>query len=633
MSEMNVYQSFIHKSRYARFLPEKNRREHWNETVQRYVDYMFTKVSTGQGWTVDQKLKQEVFDAIFNLEVMPSMRALMTAGKALDRDNVAGYNCSYLPVDDPKSFDEAMCILMNGTGVGFSVERQYVNKLPEIPDELYECDTVITVRDSKEGWSKALRMLISLLYAGEIPKWNLTNLRPAGAQLKTFGGRSSGPEPLNELFKFVVKVFKNAHGRKLTSLECHDLMCKIAEVVVVGGVRRSAMISLSNLSDDRMRHAKAGQWWEANVQRALSNNSAVYTEKPDVGQFMSEWLAIYESKSGERGIFSREASQRVARKSGRRDPSFEFGTNPCSEIILRPYQFCNLTEVVIRESDTEKSLARKIKVASILGTFQSTMTYFPYLRKIWQKNTEEERLLGVSFTGIYDCPLMNDYNDPELPARLERLRQVAIDTNKEWSEKLGINQSVAITCVKPSGTVSQLVLSPSGIHPGHDRHYIRRVRSDNKDPLTKHLIDAGVPHEPDVTKPHSTTVFSFPMRLPDSSITREHVSAIDHLELWLKYQRHWCEHKPSVTINVREEEWPRVGAWVYDHFDEMSGVSFLPHDGGTYRQAPYETITQADYEDLNKNIPTKVDWDALVEMDDNVEGVQTLACTSGNCEI
>jgi ribonucleoside-diphosphate reductase alpha chain len=630
---MNVYQSFIHKSRYARFLPEKNRREHWNETVQRYVDYMFTKVSTGQGWTVDQKLKQEVFDAIFNLEVMPSMRSLMTAGKALDRDNVAGYNCSYLPVDDPKSFDEAMCILMNGTGVGFSVERQYVNKLPEIPDELYECDTVITVRDSKEGWSKALRMLISLLYAGEIPKWNLTNLRPAGAQLKTFGGRSSGPEPLNELFKFVVKVFKNAHGRKLTSLECHDLMCKIAEVVVVGGVRRSAMISLSNLSDDRMRHAKAGQWWEANVQRALSNNSAVYTEKPDVGQFMSEWLAIYESKSGERGIFSREASQRVARKSGRRDPSFEFGTNPCSEIILRPYQFCNLTEVVIRESDTEKSLARKIKVASILGTFQSTMTYFPYLRKIWQKNTEEERLLGVSFTGIYDCPLMNDYNDPELPARLERLRQVAIDTNKEWSEKLGINQSVAITCVKPSGTVSQLVLSPSGIHPGHDRYYIRRVRSDNKDPLTKHLIDAGVPHEPDVTKPHATTVFSFPMRLPDSSITRENVNAIDHLELWLKYQRHWCEHKPSVTINVREEEWPRVGAWVYDHFDEMSGVSFLPHDGGTYRQAPYETITQADYEDLNKNIPTKVDWDALVEMDDNVEGVQTLACTSGNCEI
>jgi ribonucleoside-diphosphate reductase alpha chain len=628
MTEMNVYQSYIHKSRYARYVPELKRREHWHETVQRYVDYIFDKVKVD-----DEKLKKEVFNAIHNLEVMPSMRALMTAGKALDRDNVAGYNCSYLPIDDPKAFDEAMCILMNGTGVGFSVERQYVNKLPEIPDQLFDCDTVITVRDSKEGWSKALRMLISLLYAGEIPKWDLNQLRPAGAPLKTFGGRSSGPEPLNDLFKFVIKIFKNAHGRKLTSLECHDIMCKIGEVVVVGGVRRSAMISLSNLSDDRMRHAKSGAWWEANVQRALSNNSAVYTEKPDVGQFMSEWLSLYESKSGERGIFSRDASQRVAKKNGRRDPTHEFGTNPCSEIILRPYQFCNLTEVVIRSTDTEKDLARKVRIATILGTFQSTLTHFPYLRKIWQKNTEEERLLGVSLTGIYDNPLMNDYNDSELPARLEKLRQVSIDTNKEWSEKLGINQSVAITCVKPSGTVSQLVLSPSGIHPGHDRYYYRRVRSDNKDPLTKHLIDAGVPHEPDVTKPHSTTVFTFPMKLPETSITRENVSAIDHLELWLKYQRHWCEHKPSVTINVNEEEWPRVGAWVYDHFDEVSGISFLPYDGGSYRQAPYETITKEEYEKTIINIPTTVDWDNLIEMDDNVEGVQTLACSSGNCEI
>jgi ribonucleoside-triphosphate reductase len=628
MTEMNVYQQYIHKSRYARYLPEKNRREHWQETVQRYVDYMFDKVKVD-----DAKLKKEVYDAIFNLEVMPSMRALMTAGKALDRDNVAGYNCSYLPIDDPKAFDEAMCILMDGTGVGFSVERQYVNKLPEIPDQLYDCDTTITVRDSKEGWAKSLRMLISLLYAGEIPKWDVSQVRPAGAPLKTFGGRSSGPDPLVDLFKFVIKLFKGAHGRKLTSLECHDIMCKIGEVVVVGGVRRSAMISLSNLSDDRMRHAKAGAWWEANVQRALSNNSAVYTEKPDVGQFMSEWLSLYESKSGERGIFSRDASQRVAKKNGRRDPNFEFGTNPCSEIILRPYQFCNLTEVVIRADDTEKSLARKIRVATILGTFQSTMTYFPYLRKIWQKNTEEERLLGVSFTGIYDSPLMNDPNDPDLSKRLEKLRQVAVDTNKEWSEKLGINQSTAITCVKPSGTVSQLVLSPSGIHPGHDRYYYRRVRSDNKDPLTKHLIDSGVPHEPDVTKPHSTTVFTFPMKLPESSITRENVDAIKHLELWLQYQRHWCEHKPSVTINVKEEEWPRVGAWVYDHFDEMSGVSFLPYDGGSYRQAPYETITQGEYDKAIVNIPTNVDWDALVEQSDNVEGVQTLACSAGNCEI
>ena len=626
---MNVYQQYIHKSRYARFLPEKNRREHWHETVQRYVDYMFNKVEIN-----DENLKKEVFDAIHNLEVMPSMRALMTAGKALDRDNVAGYNCSYLPIDDPKAFDEAMCILMNGTGVGFSVERQYVNKLPEIPEQLYDSDTIITVRDSKEGWSKALRMLISLLYAGEIPKWDLSNLRPAGAPLKTFGGRSSGPEPLNDLFKFVIKTFKTAHGRKLTSLECHDIMCKIGEVVVVGGVRRSAMISLSNLSDDRMRHAKAGAWWEANGQRSLSNNSAVYTEKPDVGQFMQEWLSIYESKSGERGIFSREASQKVAKRNGRRDPGYEFGTNPCSEIILRPYQFCNLTEVVIRSFDTEASLANKIRIATILGTLQSTMTYFPYLRKIWQKNTEEERLLGVSFTGIYDSPIMNDPNDKSLPERLQRLRQVAIDTNKEWSEKLGINQSTAITCVKPSGTVSQLVLSPSGIHPGHDLYYYRRVRSDNKDPLTQHLINAGVPHEPDVMKPHATTVFTFPMKLPENSVTRNEVDALKHLELWLQYQRHWCEHKPSVTINVTEEEWPRVGAWVYDHFDEMSGVSFLPYDGGSYKQAPYETITKEEYESAIINIPTEVDWDDLVEHDDNVEGVQTLACSAaGGCEI
>jgi len=623
-----VYQQYIHKSRYARYVPEKNRREHWNETVQRYVDYIFNKVNID-----DAVLKREVFEAIYNLEVMPSMRSLMTAGKALDRDNVAGYNCSYLPIDDPKAFDEAMCILMNGTGVGFSVERQYVNKLPEIPEQLYDCDTIITVRDSKEGWAKALRMLMALLYSGEIPKWDLSALRPAGAPLKTFGGRSSGPEPLNDLFKFIVRIFKNAHGRKLTSLECHDIMCKIGEVVVVGGVRRSAMISLSNLSDDRMRHAKAGQWWEANVQRALSNNSAVYTEKPEVGQFMQEWLSIYESKSGERGIFSRDASQKVAKRNGRRDPSFEFGTNPCSEIILRPYQFCNLTEVVIRNDDTEATLARKIRIASILGTFQSTMTNFPYLRKIWQKNTEEERLLGVSFTGIYDSPIMNNPEDPDLPERLQRLKQVAIDTNKEWSEKLGINQSTAITCVKPSGTVSQLVLSPSGIHPGHDRYYYRRVRSDNKDPLTKHLIDSGVPHEPDVTKPHSTTVFTFPMKLPEGSIVREEVDAIKHLELWLQYQRHWCEHKPSVTISVKEEEWPRVGAWVYDHFNEMSGVSFLPYDGGTYRQAPYETVTKEEYEKAIINIPTEVDWDALVETTDQVEGTQTLACSAGNCEI
>lgn len=629
---MDLYQQYIHKSRYARYLPDENRREHWEETVARYVNFMKEHLASNYNYKNDEVF-QEVYDYIVDMRVMPSMRAMMTAGKALARDNTAGYNCSYMPVDDPKAFDECMHILMNGTGVGFSVERQYINKLPEIPEQMFDSDTTIVVKDSKEGWSKALRMLIALLYTGEIPKWDTTKVRPAGSPLKTFGGRSSGPGPLNELFKFVIRIFTNAKGRKLTSLECHDIMCKIAEVVVVGGVRRSAMISLSNLSDDRMRNAKSGAWWEANVQRALSNNSAVYTEKPEVGMFLEEWLSLYQSKSGERGIFSREASQKVAKKSGRRDFNQDFGTNPCSEIILRPYQFCNLTEVVVRENDTEETLAKKVRIATILGTFQSTLTNFPYLRKIWQKNTEEERLLGVSLTGIYDSKLLNDYKDSKLPGRLEKLRQVAIDVNKELAEKLGIPVSAAITAVKPSGTVSQLVDAASGIHPRHDPYYFRRVRSDIKDPLTKHLITAGIPNEPDVTKPDSTVVFTFPKKAPEDATMRGNVSAIDHLELWLKYQRHWCEHKPSVTISVKEEEWPTVGAWVWEHFDEMSGVSFLPYDGGTYRQAPYETVTKEQYEELLSKMPTNIDWSQLVEREDNVEGVQTLACTAGNCEI
>lgn len=630
---MDLYSSFIHKSRYARFIDEKNRREHWEETVERYVNFMEKHLKDRCDYLLDTDLKEEIRQAIVNMDVMPSMRALMTAGKALERDNTAGYNCSYLPVDDPKAFDECMHILMNGTGVGFSVERQYINKLPEIPEKLYDSDTIIVVKDSKEGWAKAFRMLIALLYSGEIPKWDLSKLRPAGAPLKTFGGRSSGPGPLDDLFKFTVNSFKHAQGRKLTSLECHDLMCKIAEVVVVGGVRRSAMISLSNLSDDRMRNAKSGAWWEANAQRALSNNSAVYTEKPDVGMFMEEWLALYQSKSGERGIFSRDASQRVAKRNGRRDHEQEFGTNPCSEIILRPYQFCNLTEVIVRHNDTEETLNYKVMIASILGTFQSTLTHFPYLRKVWQKNTEEERLLGVSLTGIYDCKLLNNYKDKGLSKRLEKMRKTAVDTNKVFSVKLGIPQSTAITAVKPSGTVSQLVDAASGIHPRHDNFYYRRVRSDNKDPLTKYLINSGVPHEPDVMKPESTTVFTFPKKAPKGSILRNEVGALDHMELWLIYQRHWCEHKPSVTISVKEDEWPAVGAWVYDHFDEVSGISFLPYDGGTYRQAPYETVSEQQYNELLEKMPKEINWEGFTEYEDNVEGTQTLACSAGGCDI
>lgn len=629
---MDIYQSYIHKSRYARYLEDKGRREHWPETVARYFDFIEGQLKTKHGYDLGN-LRGELESAVVNLEVMPSMRALMTAGPALERDNTAGYNCSYLPVDDPKAFDEAMFILLCGTGVGFSVERQFISKLPEVPEHIFDSETVIVVKDSKEGWAKALRQLIALLYSGECPKWDVTRVRPAGARLKTFGGRASGPQPLVDLFNFVVKTFKAAHGRKLNSLECHDIMCKIGEVVVVGGVRRSAMISLSNLSDDRMRHAKSGAWWEANVQRALANNSVCYTESPDVGSFMEEWVSLYESKSGERGIFNRVASQKQAAKNGRREQNHEFGTNPCSEIILRPYQFCNLTEVVVRAEDTYLDLRRKVRLATILGTFQSSLTHFPYLRKIWQKNTEDERLLGVSLTGILDNKMLSNPDDPELGAMLSNLRVEAVETNREFAGLLGIPQSAAITCVKPSGTVSQLVDSASGIHTRHDPHYIRRVRGDNKDPLTKHLIAAGVPHEPDVTKPDSTTVFSFPKKAPDGALVRSDLTAVQHLKLWLAFQRHWCEHKPSVTISVMEHEWPSVGAWVWEHFDEISGVSFLPYDGGTYRQAPYETVTKEVYEEAARLMPKSIDWDSFVEIEDNVEGTQTLACVAGVCEI
>jgi ribonucleoside-diphosphate reductase alpha chain len=597
------------------------------------MNFMKDHLQDSKNYTMTDKLYDELHSAILNLEVMPSMRAVMTAGEALERDNTAGYNCSYLPVDDVKSFDEAMYILLCGTGVGFSVESKYVNKLPDVPVQLFNSDTTIVVHDSKAGWAKALRQLIALLYSGELPKWDVSKVRPAGARLKTFGGRASGPAPLVSLFEFVTSKFKVAVGRKLNSLECHDIMCKIGEVVVVGGVRLSAMISLSDLSDDRMRHAKAGQWWERESQRALANNSASYNERPSVGEFMSEWLSLYQSYSGERGIFSRAAAKATVAKHGRRDSSYDFGTNPCSEIILRPYQFCNLTEVVARENDTISTLENKVRLASILGTFQSTLTNFPYLRKIWQKNTEEERLLGVSITGILDCKLLNDVNDDGLSSRLESLRDIAIQTNKELSYALQIPQSAAITCVKPSGTVSQLVDSASGIHARHSQYYIRRVRNDNKDPITDFLKSSGVPAEADVMKPMDTTVFSFPMKAPDGCITRDELDSFTHLKLWLAYQRHWCEHKPSITVYVKDQDWPSVGAWVWEHFDEMSGVSFLPWDGGSYKQAPYEEITHLEYENLLDKMPKTINWESFIETSDNVEGAQQLACTGNSCEI
>jgi ribonucleoside-triphosphate reductase len=629
---MTPYSTYIAKSRYSRFINTENRREHWNETVDRYFNFLFNHLEKNYEWSPNNDLRLELISAVKNLEVMPSMRAIMTAGKALDRDNTAGYNCSYLPIDDPKAFDEAMYILLCGTGVGFSVEHKYVNKLPEVPDQLFDSETVISVADSKEGWAKALRQVIALLYSGEVARYDLSKIRPAGARLKTFGGRASGPGPLDELFKFTIAKFRGAVGRKLTSIECHDLLCKIGEVVVVGGVRRSAMISLSDLEDDRMRSCKSGNWWEHNGQRALANNSAAYESKPDIGQFLAEWTSLYNSHSGERGLFSREASVNQAKKNGRRNPDFEFGTNPCSEIILRPYQFCNLTEVVVRAEDTPETLAHKVRVATILGTFQSTLTHFPYLRKIWQKNTEEERLLGVSLTGILDNKWMGEVSDSTAKT-LEYLRKLSVDTNSDIATRLGIPVSAAITCVKPSGTVSQLVDSASGIHTRHSQYYVRRVRGDKKDPLTGFLVNAGIPAEDCVMRPESTTVFSFPQKAPEGATLRDHMSAIDHLDVWLMYQRYWCEHKPSVTISVKEDEWMDVGAWVWRNFDEISGVSFLPYDGGTYRQAPYEECTKEQYEAMLEKMPKTIDWDSLVEYDDNVEGVQTLACTGSSCEI
>jgi ribonucleoside-triphosphate reductase (thioredoxin) len=631
--QMTPYNTFIAKSRYSRFLDDKNRREHWGETVARYFDFMEKHLATKQNYTLTPELRKELQDAVTNLDVVPSMRAVMTAGQALERQNVAAFNCSYLPIDDPKAFDEAMYILLCGTGVGFSVEQQYVTKLPEVPDQLFASQTSIMVSDSKEGWAKSLRQLIALLYSGEIPKYDMSKVRPAGARLKTFGGRASGAQPLEDLFKFVISKFKGAAGRKLSSLECHDILCKIGEVVVVGGVRRSAMISLSDLTDDKMAHAKAGNWWDGQGQRALANNSATYEETPAIGQFMREWTSIYESHSGERGIFNREASQKQAAKNGRRDATYEFGTNPCSEIILRPYQFCNLSSCIIRSTDTEEDILNKVRLATILGTFQASLTNFPYLRKIWQKNTEEEALLGVSMTGILDNHLLNDPDDEALPGLLEKLRDAAVATNAKFAADIGINQSVAVTAIKPEGTVSQLCSTASGIHPQHSQYYIRRVRADNKDPLTQFMLKSGFIGEPCVMKPESTTVFSFPVAVAEGALLREDLTAVEHLRLWLIYQRHYCEHKPSVTISVLENEWMEVGAWVYKHFDEVTGVSFLPMDGGTYRQAPYEECTEEDYKKLLAQQPTGIDWDNFQEYDDNVEGAQMLSCTAGGCTI
>ena len=627
------YQEFIHKSRYARWMEEEGRRENWGETVSRYVNFMSDTLMEKHNYKIDKVDKEIMEDYITSLNVMPSMRAMMTAGEALKRDNTCGYNCSYLPVDSPRSFDEAMYILMCGTGVGFSVERENVDKLPIISENMQESDVVIKVEDSKAGWAKAYRELVALLYSGMIPSWDVSKVRPSGARLKVMGGRASGADPLVNLFKFTVDKFKSATGRKLFPVECHDIMCKVGEVVVVGGVRRSALISLSNLNDDQMAHAKTGQWWENQGQRALANNSVAYKGKPSMETYMREWLALYESKSGERGMFNRKAADEQVAKNGRRQTGHMWGTNPCSEIILRPYQFCNLSEVVVRETDDLLSLRSKVRIATMLGTFQSTLTDLKYLRKIWKTNTEEERLLGVSLTGIMDHLVLARNVDSKI--WLQEMKQVAIDTNKEYADKIGIPRSTAITCVKPSGTVSQLTDSASGIHARHNPFYIRTVRGDNKDPLTQFMKEEGIPFEPDITKPDSVTVFSFPMKSPSGAITRTEMSAIEQLELWKIYALNWCEHKPSVTISVKEEEWMKVGTWLYDNFDIASGVSFLPFADHTYQQAPYQDIEAEEYLEWSGRVPSSLDWEkfSMYEKEDNTSGTRELACTADACEV
>lgn len=632
---MEDYSKYIAMSRYARWIESENRRETWDETVERYGNFF-------KGRFGDLFPYKEVTEAIKNLEVMPSMRNLMTAGVALDKDEIAGYNCSFVAIDHPRAFDEILYILMCGTGVGFSVERQFISQLPVVAEEFHETETRIVVKDSRLGWASAFRELITLLYSGRVPKWDLSNLRPAGARLKTFGGRSSGPKPLEDLFRFAVSTFVGAAGRRLNSVECHDLVCKVADIVVVGGVRRSALISLSNLTDQRMRAAKNGAWWEENGQRALANNSVAYTEKPDIGIFMQEWHSLYESKSGERGVFNRVAATKKAEENGRRDTEGQhYGTNPCGEIILRSMGLCNLSEVVVRSSDTFETLKKKVEIATIVGTFQSTLTNFRYLRAGWKRNAEEERLLGVSLTGIMDHEVMSGkgifsssepFGEKFLQDSLEELKQHAIDTNKEWAERLGITPSVAITTVKPSGTVSQLVDSSSGIHPRYSPYYIRTVRADSKDPLAQFLIQQGVPHEPDVTKPESVYVFSFPRKSPSTAVMRKDMGAIDQLEHYLIFKKHWCEHNPSITVYVKENEWLEVGAWVYKNFDDVGGVSFLPYSDHSYRQAPYQEIDQEQYEKALAEFPV-IKWEEFYETEDTLTNTKELACVAGVCEI
>jgi ribonucleoside-triphosphate reductase len=629
------YRNFIAVSRYSRWIEEEGRRETWTETVDRYVNFMRSHMDKNYPGVVTEDEWEGVRWAILNHKVMPSMRGLMTAGPALERENLAQFNCSFIAIDDVRAFDEALYILMNGVGLGFSVEKEYVSQLPKVADTFGPAGKTIVVHDSKAGWAKAFREWISFLYQGQIPIVDVSNVRPAGARLKTFGGRASGPQPLVDLFDFAVKTFKEAAGRKLTPLECHDLMCKVGDVVVVGGVRRSALISMSDLGDYDMAKAKSGAWWESTPYRRLANNSAVYYKKPSIGEFLQEWGTLYESKSGERGIVNL-GGMRHSELTPRRDMSKIQGLNPCGEILLRSKELCNLTEVVVEPDDTEETLVAKVQIATVLGTIQSSLTNFKYLRKIWKDNCDEERLLGVSLTGQMGNTLMNGKQGMDkLEATLNRLRTVAILVNEQYATEMGINPSVAITTGKPSGTASQLVNSASGGHDWHNMHFARTVRADNKDPLTRFMIDAGVPHEPDLMAPDTTTVFTFPRKAPEGAVTRLERGAIEQLNIWRAYKVNWTEHNPSVTISVKEHEWIEVANWVYHNWNIVGGLSFLPFSDHTYKQAPYQDIDAVQYKNMVMDMPKEIDWSMLsaYEFEDNTSGSQTLACTAGECEV
>lgn len=630
------YQNFIAVSRYSRYINEESRRETWDETAARYITFISEQVEKYNGYTLSKDLKKKLFNSIVELKVMPSMRALMTAGEAAERDNLCVYNCSFIPVNSPRAFDEALYVLMNGTGLGFSVESKYTLHLPAVNEHFELSETTIVVDDSKGGWAKSFRELLALLWQGQIPNFDVSKVRPAGARLKTFGGRASGPEPLVDLFQFTTSIFKNAAGRQLTPQECHDIMCKVGEVVVVGGVRRSALISLSDINDRDMAKSKSGSWWESAPHRRLANNSAVYDSKPSVGVFLEEWSALYESKSGERGIYNRENARRSAKKTGRRNADLVQGLNPCAEINLREYGLCNLSEIIVEADDTLESLLDKVETATIFGTLQSTLTRFKYLRKIWKDNAEDERLLGVSLTGQFSHPVLNGSEGLDKTAEwLNKMREHAILVNAKYAKSLKINPSASITTVKPSGTVSQLTNSASGMHPWHSEYYIRSVRADNKDPLTQFMKDHSIPCEPDVMAPDTTSVFSFPIKAPAGAIVADNLTAIEHLEIWKVYKQNWTEHNPSITVSVDEHEWVEVANWVYDNFDDVGGISFLPKSNHTYKQAPYQECTKEEYEEILSKMPASIRWQdlALYEYEDNTSGSQTLACTSGSCDI